>query len=291
MIKNGNRTCDNIRDMLFGDGLHQTEDYGMDIVGGSGVRGFDNDVSADAGTGRYGFDACSPCTGGDIFGVKPFDKGKSGEGRWINAVSAGAFTGMEAVPGGSLYSVSVDRHSGGCRDYGRKAASGQQTAVCTVSSRSSDTGRAVRENRMRSGSADGYVVVEAAVLLPLASLIMVLLVWLGSYLYQSCFLSQAAYIAAFRGSRFPERGAGYVQRELEELMDGEVLRFSEESFRVDSGILSVTVVMIRETPFSRLGGTVRPLYVKRRAAVREAVPYIRGRRLLEGMQDTGGNTG
>ena len=101
---------------------------------------------------------------------------------------------------------------------------------------SSDTGRTVRENRMRSGSADGYVVVEAAVLLPLASLIMVLLVWLGSYLYQSCFLSQAAYIAAFRGSRFPERGAGYVQRELEELMDGEVLRFSEESFRVDSGI-------------------------------------------------------
>ncbi len=135
------------------------------------------------------------------------------------------------------------------------------------------------------------MIVEAAVLLPLVSIVTVLLVWLGSYLYQGCFLSQAAYAAAFRGSRFPERGAGYVQRELEALMEGEALRFAEESSRVDSGILSVTVTLTRETPFSRMGAAVRPLHVKRRAAVREAVPYIRGIRMLEGMQDTGGNTG
>lgn len=138
---------------------------------------------------------------------------------------------------------------------------------------------------MKKSGTEGYVLVEAAVLLPFASIVTVLLIWLCSYLYQGCFLSQAAYIAAFRGSRFPERGAGYVQRELEEIMDGEALRFSEESCQVDSGILSVTVVMMRETPFSKLGGAVKPLYVKKKAAVREAVPYIRGIRRLEGMRD------
>lgn len=129
---------------------------------------------------------------------------------------------------------------------------------------------------------------EAAVILPLASIVIVLLIWLGSYLYQGCFLSQAAYAAAFRGSRFPERGAVYVQRQLEEIMEGEALRFSEENCLVESGILSVTVTMIRETPFSRMGGAVKPLYVKQKAMVREAVPYIRGLRMLEGMQDIGG---
>ena len=49
--------------------------------------------------------------------------------------------------------------------------------------------------------------------------------------------------------------------------------------------------MTRETPFSKLGSAVKPLYVKQKAAVREAVPYIRGIRMLEGMQDVGGGQG
>ena len=49
--------------------------------------------------------------------------------------------------------------------------------------------------------ADGYVVVEAAVLLPLASIFIVLLIGLCSYLYQGCFLMQAAYTVAFRRVR------------------------------------------------------------------------------------------
>ena len=52
---------------------------------------------------------------------------------------------------------------------------------------------------------EGYVVVEAALILPLASIVIVLLIWLGSYLYQGCFLSQAAYAAAFRLDEQPAR--------------------------------------------------------------------------------------
>lgn len=48
--------------------------------------------------------------------------------------------------------------------------------------------------------ADGYVVVEAVVLLPLASIFIVLLIGLCSYLYQGCFLMQAAYTVAFRSA-------------------------------------------------------------------------------------------
>lgn len=45
--------------------------------------------------------------------------------------------------------------------------------------------------------ADGYVVVEAAVLLPLASIFIVLLIGLCSYLYQGCFLMQAGIYSGF----------------------------------------------------------------------------------------------
>ena len=62
-------------------------------------------------------------------------------------------------------------------------------------------------------------------MLPWASILILLLVFLCSYLYQGCFLTQAAYVAAFRGSRYPERGEAYVESQLEELLEGEALRF------------------------------------------------------------------
>ncbi|MDO4292306.1 MAG: pilus assembly protein [Eubacteriales bacterium] len=130
------------------------------------------------------------------------------------------------------------------------------------------------------GETDGYVVVEAAVLLPLASIVVLLLVWLCSYLYQSCFLSQAAYLAAFRGSRHPDWGAAYVERQLEELMKGEALRFEPESRSVESSALQVSVTLARQTPFSSLGNGVQPLLVTRRSLVRDAAAYIRGIRRI-----------
>ena len=109
----------------------------------------------------------------------------------------------------------------------------------------------------------GYVVVEAAVLLPLASILLLLLVYLCSYLYQSCFLTQAAYVAAFRGSRFPERKEAYVQAQLDELLQGEVLSFGQEERCVEVGLLSVQVNLTRETPFTVFGEWIPGLAASR----------------------------
>ena len=118
--------------------------------------------------------------------------------------------------------------------------------------------------------ADGYVVVEAAVLLPLASIFIVLLIGLCSYLYQGCFLMQAAYTAAFRSAAQERPDADYAE--------GEVLSFGKEERQIKAGMLRVEVTLERETPLARLAavGDRGRLKVKQTAYVRNAAAYIRG---------------
>lgn len=127
---------------------------------------------------------------------------------------------------------------------------------------------------------DGYVVVEASVLLPLTSVLILLLVYLCSYLYQSCFMVQAAYVSAFRGSRQEENRSGHVEAQLDEILALEVLSFEEETRKVDAGGFFVKVSLEKETPFSGLGDWVPKLSASARAAVRDPVSYIRGLRSL-----------
>ncbi len=135
---------------------------------------------------------------------------------------------------------------------------------------------------------DGYVTTEAAVLLPLASILILLLVYLCSYLYQGCFLTQAAYLAAFRGSIFRERDEAYVEEQLDELLDGQALSFGPEQRTVEVSALSVKVSLLRDTPFRVFGSWIPKLSVSWRAAVREPVPYIRGLRKLREWGDRDG---
>lgn len=134
---------------------------------------------------------------------------------------------------------------------------------------------------MNKEEQDGYVTVEAVVLLPLASILILMLVYLGSYLYQETFLMQAAYAAALRGSRYPQRGEGYVQEQLEELLDKEALRFAPEKREIEANGLWVQVALERETPFLRFTHITEPLQTTQRAMVRDAVAYIRGIRRLK----------
>lgn len=135
---------------------------------------------------------------------------------------------------------------------------------------------------------DGYVVVEAAVLLPFASLLILLLIYLCSYLYQGCFMTQTAYVAALRGSRYPRKGEEYVHRQLDELLENEVLSFGTEEREVDQGLLAVKVTLKKETPFSGLDSRFFCLTAVRKAAVRDAVSYIRGvRRVREAYEKYG----
>lgn len=129
---------------------------------------------------------------------------------------------------------------------------------------------------------EGYVVVEATVLLPFVSILILLLVYLCSYLYQGCFMVQAAYIAAFRGSRYAAYGEEYVNRQLDEILAGEVLSFEEEAREVKAGLLSVQVTLKKNTPFAQIDSGILPLTASWKAAVRDPVAYIRGIRQAKG---------
>lgn len=128
---------------------------------------------------------------------------------------------------------------------------------------------------------DGYVIVEAAVLMPLASVLILLLVYLCSYLYQGCFMVQAAYVSAFRGSRYAARGEACVNEQLDEILSGEILSFEEEMREVDAGALTVRVTLKKNTPFSRIDGNIPALTASWKVAVRDPVAYIRGIRRVE----------
>lgn len=128
---------------------------------------------------------------------------------------------------------------------------------------------------------DGYVIVEAAVLLPLASILILLLVYLCSYLYQGCFMVQAAYVSAFRGSRYTMYGEAYVKEQLDEILAGEVLSFEPEEYEIKMGMLSVQVALKKDTPLSRINENIAPLRASWKVAVRDPVAYIRGIRRVK----------
>ena len=96
-----------------------------------------------------------------------------------------------------------------------------------------------KKQYQKKREADGYVVVEAAVLLPLASIFIVLLIGLCSYLYQGCFLMQAAYTAAFRSAAQERPNSGYADGQLNQLLEGEVLSFGKEERQIKAGMLRV----------------------------------------------------
>ena len=138
-------------------------------------------------------------------------------------------------------------------------------------------------------SENGYLTAEAAFWLPGVAIFLVLLITLCSYLYQGCFMMQAAYLAAFRGSR-TETGAGRESRteeELTELMQyHQVLSFGETACEIETGALAVTVSLERETPFIGPDGRKLTLQRSQRALYLDPVSYIRGLRFLKGTEES-----
>ncbi len=97
-------------------------------------------------------------------------------------------------------------------------------------------------------------------------------------------MAQAAYVAAFRGSRQESGREGYVQAQLDEILEGEVLSFGEERREVVTGMLSVSVSLQKNTPLSRLWGDGYSLLASQKSTVRNPVAYIRGIRALTGSE-------
>lgn len=125
---------------------------------------------------------------------------------------------------------------------------------------------------------NGYVVVEASYILPIASILILLTIWLGSYLYQSCYLVQSAYIAAFRGSRQSACSEAWVDAQLDELLAGQVLSFGSEERQIEAGTLSVSVTLVRKSPLPQIGESRTECAASWKVAVRDPAAWIRGLR-------------
>lgn len=122
------------------------------------------------------------------------------------------------------------------------------------------------------------MVVEASFILPVASILILLTVWLCSYLYQSCYLVQAAYIAAFRASRQSASSESWIDGQLDELLAGQVLSFGTEEREIDAGTFSVSVRLVRDSVLPQVGESRTESTAFWRVAVRDPVTWIRGLR-------------
>lgn len=74
---------------------------------------------------------------------------------------------------------------------------------------------------------NAYMTIEASLVIPFIIGGILLLLYLGFYLYNSCVIQQAAYIAALRGSQLLNASSSeietYVQQQLENLLINQIL--------------------------------------------------------------------
>ena len=267
-------------DALRGDGSEAQKDRGCRFAGRRPGRcGVGRSATAGREGGAMG-DRNRPVAGAFAVGMQLFNGRESGQRGRGHGADSGAVFRMAKVCRRAVRSLpavgSLGRNRTGCG----QAEKGQQTSLRPVSAGGRSAGRTVGLLKGR----EGYVIVEAAFLLPWASILILLLVFLCSYLYQGCFLTQAAYVAAFRGSRYPERGEAYVESQLEELLEGEALRFEAEERTIRIGLADVRVSLRRNTPLQSIG--IRPLTASWDIPVRDPVSYIRGLRKLSETGET-----
>lgn len=143
--------------------------------------------------------------------------------------------------------------------------------------------------RKKRNKGNAYMTVEASLILPLAVMLCAFLIMLSFYLYAVCFLNQAAYIAAFRGSLYVHEGTGSRQAAaeaaLEELLEQKILPVQNLEKEVSASAVSVRVVLRAE--FALPGTGILPvepdlqIRAEKKALVRDAVCYIRLMRKLE----------
>ncbi len=133
----------------------------------------------------------------------------------------------------------------------------------------------------RCREVSAYMTTEASMILPLAVGLIVLILYLGFYLYAVCFLNQTAYIAAFRGSQNRTgRMRETTEAELHQLMEGRLLPIRNLKQEIAVSPLAVTVKLEADLniPFAGIlptEQTVWQIRAEKRAAIRSAAAYIR----------------
>jgi len=128
---------------------------------------------------------------------------------------------------------------------------------------------------------NGYMTMEASFLIPMVLIIIALVMLLTFYLYSVCFLNQAAYIAALRGSLVMDGNAlETTEKELSYLLENRLLRVGEISSEVTASAFSVKVRLEAETSLPLtdilpIRETVWEIEAMKEAKIRNAAAYIR----------------
>lgn len=128
---------------------------------------------------------------------------------------------------------------------------------------------------------DAYMTTEASLLLPMVIALIVFIMFLAFYLYSVCFLNQAAYIAALRGSQTLDGNAQTTaEQALEELLEGRIIPIKGLNKEIKASALSVEVNLDAELalPLTGILPIRKPLWqihVEKKSAIRNAAGYIR----------------
>lgn len=107
---------------------------------------------------------------------------------------------------------------------------------------------------------EGYFTVEASFIVPIAFLLMILLLYFGFYCYEKSISVQCCYLAALRGSNEWDLSGKeleqYVNQVMKQLLKEKQLHEIEEAYRVDTGIMRVTVTLEEnvDVPFAKARG-------------------------------------
>lgn len=129
-------------------------------------------------------------------------------------------------------------------------------------------------------AAAAYMTIEASLIIPVAVVLIAAVVSLTFYLYMLCYLNQAAYTAAFRGSRQElSHNTDEVGRELELLLKGSLISTDDIEKNIEVSALSVHVKMDAKVPIpvpglQLLRDKVWVIHVDKRAVKRDPVFYI-----------------
>ena len=139
---------------------------------------------------------------------------------------------------------------------------------------------------------NGYMTIEASMLMPVVTILIVFMLYLGFYLYNVCLLQQTAYTAALRGSLLKkgsrEQVRQYTQAQLKELIGERLLAISdlEQEVQVTLTKVNVSLTMSIKVPFVHLVSEHVSLWnYQAKVSVKriDPVSIIRGIRKLENL--------
>lgn len=129
-----------------------------------------------------------------------------------------------------------------------------------------------------------YMSVEASLLLPLILFVIVFLMYLCFFCYESCYVKQAAYLSAFRASREEVPKAETAKKEAESLMELGLVGGMEHQTEAEENLfrIRVRISSVMNFLFPKLQLTEETFFRAEGEGVsykRDPAAYIRGLRI------------